>query len=226
MFSQTYFTSEASFFLLFYCLSNSELGLKAERANMYEIGTEGSLVVPGLKGSLSLYRSDVSHALDLVCIDPINYIYQYQNFEKFVRQGGEARLDYVIFKPWSVFTAADFNDVRNEQTGQIVGGDPGMARESFKWGSSYTLPFGLKANLEGRYNRWSSERGSDGMPGDANDRKPIFDLKLTQDIKNIHKGIDLQIFFNVYNLTNSSYWSDPTFPLPGRYVEGGASVGF
>ena len=78
---------------------------------------------------------------------------------KFVRQGGEARLDYAILKQWSVFTAADFNDVRNEQTREIVRGNAGagMARESFKWGSSYTFPFGLKVNLDGRYNRWSSD---------------------------------------------------------------------
>jgi outer membrane receptor protein involved in Fe transport len=95
-----------------------------------------------------------------------------------------------------------------------------MSRESFKGGSSYVLPFGLKVALEGRYNRWSSD------PGQANDRKPIFDLKLTQDFKNIRPGLDLEIFFNVYNLTNSSYWSDPTFPLPGRNVEGGVTVSF
>lgn len=198
--------------------------LKAERANMYEIGTEGNLFVPGLKGQLNLYRSDVSDAISLTCIsacdDPVNSIYQKRNFEKFVKQGGEVRLDYAITKPWSVFAAADFNDVRNEQTKKIVRGDPGMSRESFKWGSTYTSSFGLKGSLEGRYNRWSSD------PGQANDRKPIFDLKLTQDFKNIRKDIDLDVFFNVYNLTNSSYWADPTFPLPGRYVEGGVRLSF
>jgi vitamin B12 transporter len=194
--------------------------LKAERANMYEIGTEGNLFVPGLKGQLNLYRSDVNDAISLARVDPVNYLYQERNFEKFVRQGGEVRLDYAMTKRWSVFTAADFNDVRNEQTHKIVRGDPGMSRESFKGGSSYVLPFGLKVALEGRYNRWSSD------PGQANDRKPIFDLKLTQDFKNIRPGLDLEIFFNVYNLTNSSYWSDPTFPLPGRNVEGGVTVSF
>ena len=184
---------------------------------MYELGTEGKILAPALKGQLNLYHSDVSNAIDTVPLDDGSY--QSQNFKKFTRQGGEARLDYAITKPWTVFTAADFNDVRNEQTHKIVR-DEGIARESFKWGSSYAWPFGFKVNLDGRYNRWSS------TPGMANDRKPIFDLKLTQDFKNIRKDIDLGVFFNVYNLTNSSYWSNPAFPLPGRYVEGGLTVSF
>ena len=64
--------------------------LKAERANMYEIGTEGKFFVPGLKGSLNLYRSDVTDAISLVCIDPINYIYQEQNFEKVCQARGRS----------------------------------------------------------------------------------------------------------------------------------------
>jgi outer membrane receptor protein involved in Fe transport len=165
---------------------------------------------------LNLYRSDVRDAIDVVFE---NGFFQSQNFEKFVKQGGEARLDYALTKQWSLFTAADFNDVRNAQTDEIVR-DAGIARESFKWGASYTSSFGQTANLEARYSRWSS------MPGMANDRKPILDLKLTQDFKHLPKDINMQIFFNIYNLTNSSYWSDPTFPLPGRHVEGGVSIKF
>jgi hypothetical protein len=38
--------------------------------------------------------------------------------------------------------------------------------------------------------------------------------------------VDLELFLNLYNLTNSKYWSSPTFPLPERYFEGGVSVSF
>jgi len=190
--------------------------LKAERATSYELGAEGPFIVHGLKGSLNLYRSDVSNAIAVVFN---NGLFQSQNFRKFVRQGAEARLDYAMNKQWSIFTAADFNDVRNVQTKKIVR-DAGIARESFKWGSSYSWAYGFKVSLEGYYNRWSSS------PGQANDRKPIFDVHLTENIRNVFRNMDMEIFFNLYNINNSKYWSSPTYPSPGRYVEGGVAVSF
>jgi len=192
--------------------------LKPERALMYELGTEGRLFVPGFTGKLNVYRSDVKDALEYN-VDTLDGTIQYQNVSKAVRQGGEVELDYDLTQEWRIFSGASFNDVRDEATKQIIR-DEGIARESFKWGVSRSWAFGLKASLEGYYNRWSSQ------PGDANDRKPIFDLKLTQDLKNIYKKVDAQIFFDLYNLTNSNYWADPSFPLPGRHVEGGVSVSF
>lgn len=192
--------------------------LKAERATSYELGIEGPLIIHGLKVELNLYRSDVKDALSPV-INDIDYVTQYQNINKVVRQGGEARLDYAMNKQWSIYTAVDFNDVINEETKTIVR-DAGIARQSFKWGTSYLWPCGFKASLEGYYNRWSSD------PGQANDRKPIFDVHLTQKFRNVFRNIDMEIFFNVYNIDNSKYWSSPTYPLPGRSVEGGVSFKF
>ncbi len=190
--------------------------LKAERAMLYEAGVEGPLMVHGLKGKLDLYRSDVKDAIAPVLT---NGLFQSRNFKKFVRQGGEARLDYTISDQWSLFTAAAFNDVRNVQDKTIVR-DAGITRENFKWGSSYSWPCGLTVHLEGYYNRWSS------TPEQANDRKPIWDGRLTEDIHNIFPDVDMELFLNLYNISNSKYWSSPTFPLPGRYVEGGMSLSF
>jgi len=193
------------------------LDLKAERANSYELGTERSLFIKGLKGELDLYRSDVRNAIG-TALDNNGFLQQ-QNYKKFVRQGLEARLDYTMNMQWSIFIAGDFNDVVNEETNRIFR-DTGVARQSFKWGTSYQWPCGFKVSLEGYYNRWGTSAG------EPNDRKPIFDVHLTQDIDHVMPDVDTEIFFNVYNITNSSYWSSPTFPLPGRYVEGGVSVKF
>jgi outer membrane receptor protein involved in Fe transport len=125
-----------------------------------------------------------------------------------------------LMDEWSVFSAASINDVRNRQTKQIVKGDTGISRESFKWGASYTSSHGLTVSLQGAYNRWSSS------PGDANDRKPIFDAHLSQQFPHLFPHVDLEIFLNIYNITNSQYWSDPVFPLAGRRFEGGASLSF
>ncbi|MBI4309014.1 MAG: TonB-dependent receptor [Candidatus Omnitrophica bacterium] len=191
--------------------------LKAERAMLYEIGVEGPLIVHGLKGALNLYRSDVKDAISTV--PTVGLIRQSRNFKKFVRQGGEVRMDYVFGERWRSFAAATFNDVRDVQTKKIVR-DAGTARESFKWGSSYAWPFGLTFYLQGYYNRWSSS------PDQAKDHRPIFDIRLNQNIPDVLRDVDMEIFFNLYNITNSQHLSSPTYPLPGRYVEGGVSVNF
>lgn len=190
--------------------------LKAERAFLYEIGAEGPLPVRGLTGELNLYYSPVSDGVATVASGGL---FQSRNFRKFIRQGVEVRLDYELTPRWDIFTAGSFNDVRNAQTDMLVR-DAGIARQSFKWGSSYEWPCGLKVSLQGYYNRWASS------PGQANDRKPVFDARLSEKIPDIVRDVDLEIFFNIYNLTNSKYWSSPVFPLSERSFEGGVSLSF
>ncbi|MBL8012588.1 MAG: hypothetical protein JNN05_01940 [Candidatus Omnitrophica bacterium] len=76
-------------------------------------------------------------------------------------------------------------------------------------------------NLLGHYDRWSSDPSLQ-----ANDRKPIFDLKFTKNFDHAIRNVETQIYVNVYNLTNSKYWSSITYPLAPRHVEGGLVVKF
>lgn len=190
--------------------------LKAERAWVYETGFNSKIFSP-LRMELNLYRNDVKDAIATVSE---NGLFVKKNFRKFRRQGGELLLSYDVSSEWDVYASGAFNDVKNTQTKQIVR-DQGIARQSFTLGTHYAAQNGFGFNLYGYYNRWSSSPSSQ-----PNDRKFIFDTRLTKRFKNATRLGSVQIFLNIYNITNSKYWSSITFPSPRRYFEGGLSLEF
>jgi len=192
--------------------------LKAERSVAYEIGLETELL-SSFNVELNFYRSDIKDAIALV-FDSVNTVFVQTNFRKFRRLGGELLLDYQINNNLTLYGSGAFNDVQNKTTGEQVR-DAGIARQKFTFGSRYKNPNGFGFNLLGYYNRWSSPASQE-----PNDRKPIFDLKLTKEFKDVKKDVNVETFLNIYNLTNSKYWSNISFPLPKRYFEGGFSVKF
>ncbi len=195
-------------------IPNSDL--KAERAYSYDTSFSFKPFSP-LIVSLEGYYSDVKDGIANV-VDGTNI--QSRNFKKFRRQGGQMRLDYKINQHWLIYTSGEFNDVMNIQTKSLVR-DANVNREAFKWGSHYDFNFGFGINLEGYYSRSLASADSP-----ANDRKPMFDLKLTQEFKDIIKNTDLEMFLSLHNITNSTYWINPIFPYPKRYIEGGFSLTF
>jgi len=191
--------------------------LKAERSTAYEAGLETKFF-SSLGAELNFYRVDVKDAIALV-FDADNVVFVQRNFRKFRRLGGELLLNYHINDDLALYGSGAFNDVENKATGETVR-DQGIARQKFTFGAHYKNKQGFGFNLSGYYNRWSSS------PSRANDRKPIFDMKLTKEFKDLRDNIDVETFLNIHNLTNSKYWSSPTFPIPKRYFEGGFSVKF
>ena len=189
--------------------------LKAERAIVYEIGFETKMF-PSLGMQLDLYRADVKDALALVFDGEV---YKYDNFRKFRRQGAELSLNYEVNDDLTLFGSGTFTVVENRETGKIVR-DADIARQSFSLGGSYKNEGGFGFNLYGYYRRRNSD------PGEGNDRKFIFDAKFTQEFKDVKDNIDLEVFLNIHNLTNSKYWSNPAYPLPERYFECGFSAKF
>lgn len=192
---------------------NPNPDLKAERATVYEIGFETKLF-SSLRTELDLYRSDVKDAIAWS-----SGLSSYDNFNKFRRQGVEISFNYEVNDNLTLFTGGAFNDVENRETKATVR-DADIARQSFSLGGTYENGVGFLFNLYGRYNRWSSE------PCQANDRKFIFDARISQEFKDVKDNVDLEVFLNIHNLTNSKYWSNPTYPLPKRYFEGGFSLKF
>jgi vitamin B12 transporter len=190
--------------------------LKAERSLVYEIGFETDLF-DSLDLGLNFYRADIKDAIWLVFK---NGAFVRENFRKFRRQGGELLLNYELNDHLMFYASGAFNDAENRETRETVR-DQGIARQSFTLGGNYKNESGFGFNLSGYYNRWSSAPSLQ-----PNDRKFIFDAKLTQEFKDILKDIELELFLNVFNLTNSKYWSSITFPLPRRYFEGGLSLKF
>ncbi len=192
--------------------------LEAERATVYELG--GSTVFgDDFNMDLNFYLSDVRDAIALVQ-DPITNYYVQRNFSKFRRQGAELTFDYDWSETLSFSASGAFNDVENRQTGRSVR-DQGIARQKYSLAAHFHSVTGFSAELLGQYNRWSSEPSLR-----ANDRKPIWDFKLSQAFVDFWANVDGKIFFSIHNLTNSKYWSNIDFPLPRRYFEGGFSLEF
>jgi len=190
--------------------------LEAEHAVVYEVGTETHLF-SSLNLKLDLFRADVKNA---IATAEREGLYLKDNFKKIRRQGVEMSLHYNLNETFNFYGSGAFTDVENRETKKIVR-DIGIARQSFTLGGSYKNTHGFKFNLHGYYNYWSSSASLE-----PNDQKFIFDAKLTQKLKDVHKDLDIEIFLNLYNITNSKYWSAIALPLPKRYFEGGFSIEF
>ncbi|MFH2138984.1 MAG: TonB-dependent receptor plug domain-containing protein [Candidatus Omnitrophota bacterium] len=184
--------------------------LEAEHAYVYEIGVERNLR-PDLWTRLSVYRADVYNAI-AAAQNPITSQWFMKNFEKFRRQGAELSGKLDVNSRLNIFCSGGFNDIENRQTQQTVKG-AGAARQTFQMGIDYKNLQGLRFVLKGYYKRWNQLAWA--LP---NDRKMLFDAKISQQIK------DITFFLNVFNITNSSYWSDNYFPDPERYFEAGISL--
>jgi len=90
----------------------------------------------------------------------------------------------------------------------------GLPSHSVDFSLGYDNPRIVQATIMARYTRFH-------MPYDAyqpNDRKLMFDFTSKKTM-----GM-WSVFFNVYNLADSKYWTDYYKPYPGRYFETG--VGF
>jgi vitamin B12 transporter len=191
--------------------------LEPETATSYEAGTVYQR--NRLTWELGGYWVDVKDAIATV-FDSAQGVFRKQNFRKFRRQGGEMTVRYQLTDTFSCYTGGGFHHVVNRTTDQVVR-DNGTARQSFQWGAQYQNPMGLQCHLYGYYKRWDSSPALE-----PNDRKPIFDLRITQSLSPIISKADAEVFFNVGNLTNSKYWANKNFPLPERYFEGGMALRF
>ena len=194
--------------------------LEAERAWVYELGME-TKPLPRISTKLSFYYADVSDAIASATNEAGKWTKK--NFKKFRRQGIEFESKVKLFEGLNFFTAAGFNDVEDRTTHKTVRGS-GIPRQSFNLGVEYKNKQGFSLSLRGYYNRWNEEAtvytdqlGQD-VSVEPNDRKMLFDLKMSREFKN------LSLFLNVYNLTNSRYWADYNFPVPERYFEGGITL--
>jgi vitamin B12 transporter len=188
-------------------ITNPDIG--PERAWVYEAGME-SKPFSKFWMKFSLYRSDVTDAIALA-ENAASQFYM-ENFEKFRRQGAELQFKLNIFEGLDFSASGAFNDVEDRATRETVRGGVGP-RQSFDLSIEYKNKSGLRLSILSYYNRWNEPAYSY-----SNDRKMLTDLKISQEFKN------LALFLNIYNLSNSKYWSDYYFPYPERYFEGGMSL--
>lgn len=180
--------------------------IKPEQAWVYELGVE-SRPMSRIWVKCFLYRADVSDAIALARNETNQYYMK--NFEKFRRQGAELQFKVKVYEELSFFASGAFNDIEDRTTRKTVRGG-GKPRQSFDLGVEYENKNGFNLSFKGYYDRWNESASSQ-----PNDRKMLFDMKLSKEFK------DFKIFLNIYNLTNSKYWADYYFPVPERYFESG-----
>ncbi|MFH1479251.1 MAG: TonB-dependent receptor [Candidatus Omnitrophota bacterium] len=185
-------------------------GIGPEEAMVYGISLESG-PFSGLSAKLSLYRSDIDNAIGNSQNENGDWIKK--NFEKYRRQGVELELKAKLSEGLSLLGGGAFNDIEDRSTKKTVEGG-GKARQSFDIGLDYFNKKGYKLSLRGYYDYWNEPASSE-----PNDRKMIFDLKLSREFNKY-----FSMFLNIYNITNSKYWRDFYFPMPERYLEGGISL--
>lgn len=190
--------------------------LKAERAYIYELGLDAPLGPKGLKSEISLFRHDVYDAISII---DNGVVFESRNFNKYIRQGIEGGLDYHWQDQLYLYAHSQWIDVRNVKDDVRVR-DAGSIRHGFKWGARYHF---LQETLSctGMYQRYNATADDP-----ANDRKPIWDVMWEHSWPLANKSIEWRSFLSVKNVSNSSYYSDPLFPWPGRSYEVGMSVDF
>jgi len=180
--------------------------IRAERGNVYEFEAEVRPIHP-LKLKGSAYRADIHDALAQDGTPRM-----YRNFEKFRRQGGALEARVQATRALALFAAGAFNDEENRVTKKTARGT-GKPRQSFNLGLDYDKN-GFSFGLTGYYKRWN--QSPDMLP---NDRKFIFDAKASR-----RWGKNALVFLTVFNIADSSYWSDNYYPLRGRYIETGVTL--
>ncbi len=190
--------------------------IRPERALSVQAGFKGR-IAKILSWSFSVYRSKITDAIATVLNANNKFIKE--NFNKFRQQGLETDLELALSKELAFTFAANVNDVINQETGDEVSGR-GVTKKNYRLGLRWKhAAFG--AAVFGKYDHWDSSHSSQ-----VNDRKFIFDMRLNYTIPKHWIGEGTTLFVNVFNLTNSKYWSDFNFPSPRRYFEGGVALAF
>jgi outer membrane receptor for ferrienterochelin and colicins len=190
--------------------------LQAEKSYVYETGMETKLT-QNIGMDLNLYYSQIKDAIST--IDVLGKS-QKVNVDRFDNRGIESLWKYQMLEGLVLYGGGGFNDVRDKATNDIVR-DQGIARVNYKMGLDYQHKNGFGFHLTGMYNRWSSSPDLE-----PNDRKMIWDMKVTKKFSAKRVITNWETFLSIHNLTNSKYWSSSTFPLPERYFEGGFSLDF
>ncbi|VAX34820.1 Outer membrane vitamin B12 receptor BtuB, partial [hydrothermal vent metagenome] len=190
--------------------------LEAENSMVYATGLSAT-VTERLDMDLNFHWAEINDAIANETIS--GGLIKKVNKDRFRRQSVELDMRYDFLENLQLFFGGGFNHVKDLLMDKVVR-DQGMARQRFKFGAYYKNVKGFGFNLLGSYNRWAAS------PSQANDRKVIVDAKLSQAFGKFYHDMDLEIFLNIYNLTNSKYWSYPALPFPRRYFEGGFFLKF
>jgi vitamin B12 transporter len=184
----------------------SNKGLGAETAVTFRLSLERE-IIKDLLLQVNPYYQKLEDGI-LLTLDPNDELYFYKNHESITRKGIEAGLLWSLCKNTVVRLGADFNDIVNEDTDEVVEGN---GRIRYTASMETKLSESWVVNVSGYYVWWD-------MPEiyNAKDRNFVFNGKVTHVFSK-----DISVYAAIYNIFDQDlYWID-VFPNPPRSYEAG-----
>jgi vitamin B12 transporter len=199
-----WYTLGASYFNI--VLPNPDLG--PERAWAYSAGFE-SQELKHFYTKLSWYYHDMEDGIVSV-FNPANFTFSWANTGEFTRKGYEAEGGAIIPGGLTAYFAYNHNDHSNDVSQVVVYDIPTTVK---KGGLKYqNEKIDFLANLRARWVYWNTNPTTTLLP---NDQEWLLDLRL---LKGFPLRNDLlEVYVDVFNLTDELYWSRPDFPNPRRW---------
>lgn len=190
--------------------------LKVEEVTSYQVGVETTALSPvWLK--VSLFRHDVSKAIEEVAADSTGSTWTYANLDKVRHQGIEAEFRANPISNTSLFGGVTYTDSRDFASSTVEQEDPNF---TFRAGVKYDNDNLFRAVLQGRYTWWDSTWYDMGAYNAM-----IFDLSIAKTLYR-QKDRACDIFFTAHNIFDGSQYIANYWPNPGRWFEGGVRYKF
>ncbi len=188
--------------------------LQPEKAWSYELGGEkkfGNLAVVKVTG---FYR-DVT---DLILWAPgPDFVYRPSNVQTAHIWGGETELVFYPLKGLSIPLNYSYLYPQDASTGEPITNKP---KHIINAGVEYVTPYGLKANLKGRYVQFYINDTST-----LNRDYFVVDVRLAYDFK-IYQKFKGEGFVSLTNAFDRSYQINEGYPMPPQSLNGGVNFAF
>jgi len=188
--------------------------LQPEKAWSYELGGEKKFGDFALFKVAAFYR-DVT---DLIHWAPgTDFVWRPSNIQTAHIWGGETELVFYPWKGLAIPLNYSYLYPRDESTGEPITNKP---RHIVNAGVEYVTPFGLKANLKGRY-----------VQNYVNDISTlnrdyfVADVRLSYEFK-VYQKLKGEGFVSLTNIFDREYQINEGYPMPPQSLNGGVSIAF
>jgi outer membrane receptor protein involved in Fe transport len=196
--------------------------LKPERAWAYSAGFE-SQELRYLYVKLSFYYHKMTDGIVQVPAD-LEGRFTWGNISQFTKKGYEAEFGFLTPFGLTGYIGSNYN--KHEDT---TGGQTAL----LTWIPTHTYKTGLKyknekwdlmANLRGRWIWWNMDPSLASLLT-PRDKKWVFDFRMAKGFK-LGDTTKLNVFIDVFNLTDQAYWDRSDMPNPRRWGQLGLEVNF
>jgi outer membrane cobalamin receptor len=188
--------------------------LQPEKAWSYELGGEKKF------GEFALFKAAgfLRDVKDLIIwqMDP-DFKFRPRNVKAAEIWGAETEVVFYPARGWSIPLNYSFLYPRDESTGDPI---PQKPKHIINAGVGYQTPFGLKADLRGRYVRYYVDQTTK-----LNRDYFVLDVRLGYEFK-VYQNLKGEAFLSLNNALNEDYQTVEGYPMPPRNLNGGISLFF